>query len=411
MSEILDKILLAQKEPSNQPSLDKALAIGYPGKKTEDWKFFPAELLIKDQNELSEKAKTSGKVEFSEQDDFFHIMIHVGDIPSGIVYQGEGLDISIAESESSEAILNQNQRGEFFPYLNSAFSNSELRIQVEKGSNIPKPLRITWNCSGQDHGYFVFPKTDVNCKESSDLKIIEEYSSNIIPSPIFNTYFRAELGKNARLELNQVQDFENRTDFVGYHHINQERDSSFTSNLISLPNGRIRNNHQISLNGPGAESYLNGLFIPSDGNIIDNHTIVDHVADHCTSDENYKGIIFDKGNGIFNGKIFVREGAQKTMAFQSNKNILFGNNPTIHTKPQLEIWADDVKCTHGATTGRLDPQQLFYLRSRGIDPDEAERMLTRGFANEIIERISIEGFREKVEKKVLEHLKEAYDRN
>jgi Fe-S cluster assembly protein SufD len=152
----------------------------------------------------------------------------------------------------------------------------------------------------------------------------------------------------------------------------------------------------VVLNGTHCQANLNGLFTSANTQLVDNHTLMDHRMPHCESNEIYKGIISDKSTGVFNGKIFVRRDAQKTNAYQSSKNILLSDDATINTKPQLEIYADDVKCSHGTSTGRIDQEALFYLKARGIGDDSARKLLLASFAQEIINRIEVESLKEKV---------------
>jgi len=172
------------------------------------------------------------------------------------------------------------------------------------------------------------------------------------------------------------------------------RASCFT---FSFDGQLIRNNLTVSLNGPGIDAHLYGLYLLSNATHVDNHTVVDHRQPNSFSNQLYKGIIQDNAKGVFNGKIFVRPQAQKTNAFQSNRNIVLGDQAMVHTKPQLEIWADDVKCSHGCTTGQLDEEALFYLRSRGISKEQAQGMLLHAFAGETLSALKSEPIRDFIE--------------
>jgi Fe-S cluster assembly protein SufD len=156
----------------------------------------------------------------------------------------------------------------------------------------------------------------------------------------------------------------------------------------------VRNNLYLRLDGENINTYLNGLYVAGGEQVVDNHTLVDHATPHCFSSELYKGIIDDKAQGVFNGKIWVRQDAQKTNAYQSNKNILLSNDASMNTKPQLEIYADDVKCSHGATTGQLDEEALFYLRARGIGEAAARALLNHAFAADVVEQVENETIRQ-----------------
>ncbi len=181
----------------------------------------------------------------------------------------------------------------------------------------------------------------------------------------------------------------------------QARASRFTTHSVSLGGNLVRNEVRVRFDDEGCEATVNGLYLGSGKQHVDNYTVIDHAKPHCNSHELYKGILDDQAHGVFNGKIFVRPDAQKTDAKQTNKVLLLSDNATINTKPQLEIFADDVKCTHGATIGQLDAESIFYLRSRGIGEMEARALLTYAFANDILGRIKIEAIRSELEQQVL----------
>jgi Fe-S cluster assembly protein SufD len=177
----------------------------------------------------------------------------------------------------------------------------------------------------------------------------------------------------------------------------QEQNSYFDTNTITIGSAWLRNNLNIKLNGLHCETHLNGLQILSGQQHVDNHTLVDHQMPHCNSNQLYKGILKDKGTGVFNGKIFVRRDAQKTNAYQSSKNMLMSDDAAMNTKPQLEIYADDVKCSHGSSTGQIDKNALFYLRSRALSEDKARTLLLHAFAIEVIQKINIPSYRSYIE--------------
>jgi Fe-S cluster assembly protein SufD len=183
-------------------------------------------------------------------------------------------------------------------------------------------------------------------------------------------------------------------------HVHQGRASNFASTFVGLGGQWVRNEVRATLDAEGGECTLNGLYRASGKQHVDNHTVIDHAKPHCASHELYKGILDDKAHGVFNGKIFVRQDAQKTDAKQTNKTLLLSDDATINTKPQLEIYADDVKCTHGATVGQLDAEALFYLQTRGIGKDEARSLLTFAFANDVLGRIKVEPLRRRLEQEL-----------
>lgn len=198
-------------------------------------------------------------------------------------------------------------------------------------------------------------------------------------------------------EYYKVQNDDASANQVNTTHIRQIGKSYVHTVVITLSGGMIRNNTNIIMETPGNEAHMYGLYLLKGNTHADNHTLVDNREPHCFSNELYKGIMDDAATGVFSGKIYVRPHAQKTNAYQSNKNILLSEKATVNTKPQLEIFADDVKCSHGCTVGRLDEEALFYLRSRGIDAAQAKAMLLQAFANDVVEKIKIDSLRQHIE--------------
>lgn len=223
----------------------------------------------------------------------------------------------------------------------------------------------------------------------SRLSVVETYISLGSDQYFTNSVTEIVLGENARVEHLKVQQ-----ESLGAYHVatiqaHQEANSHFTSHSIALGGQLARNDIRTVYNGPGCECLMNGLYIASDHRVIDHHTVIDHAKPNGSSHEHYQGIMAGSARGVFNGKIFVRKDAQKTDARQTNRNLLLSENAVIDTKPQLEIFADDVKCTHGATVGQLSEEALFYLRARGIGYQEARLMLILAFAGQVLDRIAI----------------------
>src|SRR5207302_721580 len=217
------------------------------------------------------------------------------------------------------------------------------------------------------------------------------------------------VGDNADLDYYKVQEEGPEAFHMAVTQVQLGRAARFSSHAFNLGGLWTRNEINAVFTGEGAECTLNGLYRGAGRQMIDNHTFIDHAVPRCVSHELYKGVLDDKARGVFNGKIYVRQDAQKTDAKQTNKTLLLSEEATINTKPQLEIYADDVKCTHGATVGQLDDEALFYLRSRGIGREEARSLLTFAFANDVLSRVKIESIRQRLEQTLLtsRHLPQA----
>jgi len=233
---------------------------------------------------------------------------------------------------------------------------------------------------------------------------VETFATIGLEESFTNQVMEVIVEKDARLEYYKIQNDTSHTNQVSTTHIRQVGKSYIHTVTISLDGGIVRNNLNAVLDAEHCEAHLYGLYLQKGRSHIDNHTVVDNVKPNCFSNELYKGIIDDNATGVFNGKIFVQPQAQKTNAYQSNKNILLSNAASVNTKPQLEIFADDVKCSHGCTVGRLNEEGLFYLQSRGIPLKIARSLLLHAFAIDILEHIKLPPVREYVDKLISERL-------
>jgi Fe-S cluster assembly protein SufD len=212
------------------------------------------------------------------------------------------------------------------------------------------------------------------------------------------------VGADARVEHVRFQDESEQAFHVGALRIAVDRNASLSAHSFAMGASLSRQNIGLVLNGPGLEAILNGLYVTTGSRLADHHMVVDHAQPHGASHEYFNGILADQSRGVFHGRILVRPGAQKTDAKQTNKNLLLSEGATVNTKPQLEIYADDVKCTHGATVGQLNPESVFYLRARGIPRETARRMLIHAFAGEIVERVQCSPIRQALDRLIWERL-------
>jgi len=284
---------------------------------------------------------------------------------------------------------------EGFTALNTAFADDGAMIYVPDNTEIKNPVLILNLSVGEKGEILAQPRNLIIAGRSSNVTIIESYHS--LNSGISFTNSVTEILAQANSNVNYYK-FQNENDKaynVGTTQVMQERDSRFISLTVTNGSNITRNNLNICLNGEGSECVLNGLYLLSGNQHVDNHTFVDHAVPNCHSDEHYKGILDDNSTGVFSGKILVRQDAQKTNAYQTNNNILLTQTASINSKPQLEIFADDVKCSHGATTGQINQEELFYLRSRGIGKKEATGLLLYAFAGELLDVVKNDKIRER----------------
>jgi len=294
--------------------------------------------------------------------------------------------------------------GNAFAALNQAFFSDGAFVYIPNGVTIAEPIQLVFISSAKHAGDTIHPRNLVIADANSSVTVLETYLSSGNAAYFTNAVTEIVAGDNARVEHVKFQD----EGPAAYHIATIQGEFGRTShvNVHSFAVGAklSRNNIRAKLAGEGLECILNGLYLTKDEQLADHHMIVEHAQPHCASHEYFNGILDDKSKGVFHGRILVRQIAQKTDAKQTNKNLLLSDDATADTKPQLEIYADDVKCTHGATIGQLNDESIFYLRSRGIGTDTARRMLIHAFAGEIIDRIQCESARTELDKLVWDRI-------
>jgi Fe-S cluster assembly protein SufD len=279
--------------------------------------------------------------------------------------------------------------------LNTMFANDGVFVYIPGGISLERPLQII-NLSFSLRNLRIIRRNLIVADDNTSCNIVVCDHTLCAHSFITNSLTEIYAGRGARIDFSRMQNENGFSSQITHTFIRQEEKSAVTSNTVSLHGGLIRNNFFVKLNGRGCESNLYGLFFGDDNQHVANYTLVNHAMPECTSNQLFKGILDDRATGSFNGKIYVSKDAQKTQAYQKNNNILLSPDARMNTKPHLEIYADDVKCSHGATTGRLDSEALFYLKSRGIGEKEARQLLMYAFADEIISKIQLPQLRERI---------------
>ena len=285
-----------------------------------------------------------------------------------------------------------------FAALNTAFTHDGAYVYVPDGLVFDQPLQILFVATAEGPiASMSHPRTLVVCGDHSQVQIVETYVSAKGQKHFTNAVTEVVAGEHAVLDHYKVEEESIDAFHMASMHIHAARSSNVSTHAFTLGGRIVRNDIVAVLDGEGAECTLNGLYIADGERLVDTHTTIDHAKAHCPSHEIYKGILGGRARAVFNGKIIVRIDAQKTDAKQTNRALLLSDNATINTKPQLEIFADDVKCTHGAAIGQLDDDAIFYLRARGLTYLEARDMLIHAFAGEILERVKIEPLRRALE--------------
>lgn len=293
-----------------------------------------------------------------------------------------------------------------FTALSTAFLRDGVFVAIPDGIILEEPIQLLFIATGPNTEFVSHPRNLILVGKNSQVSIVESYVNLTNNTYFTNAVSEIALGENAVLEHEKFQNESSRSFHIGTLQVHQDRSSNFISNSISFGGALVRNNITSVLDGDGSECTLNGLYVVTGDQHIDNHTTIDHAKPHCGSHELYKGILAGKSKGVFNGKIIVRKDAQKTDAKQTNKNLVLSDEAVIDTKPQLEIFANDVKCTHGATVGQLDDEAIFYLRSRGIGARDAQDILISAFANDVMNRIKVEPLRNRLREILHERLEQ-----
>ncbi len=398
--------------------------VGFPGPRHEDWKFTSLAPLLRTEfllpPEDSEQASEAFRL-LRHEGPGSTLLLANGNRPfllSGSQSLPDGVRVLSLEQaleqcpELVEPHLGSvaDFRDQPFVALNTAFWRGGAFVYVPPGKVVEGPIQLDYlvpafNAEGP---YLWYRRALIVLGRGAQATVVESFDGP--PTPFAtNAVTEVVLGEGARLDHYKVLEEPTVAFHLAATQVVQARDSNFSTHFIGLGGRLVRNEVRVRFDGEHAEATVNGLYQASGTQHVDNFTVIDHARAHCASHEVYKGVLDGKARGVFNGKIFVRQDAQKTDAKQTNKTLLLSDDATINTKPQLEIYADDVKCTHGATVGQLDEEQLFYLRSRGIGLEEARSLLTFAFANDVIGRIKVAPLRERLEQALLaaRHLPQA----
>ena len=287
---------------------------------------------------------------------------------------------------------------------NTAAWSDGIFLHIKNNQIVEKPIIIHYLTDGSESEVWSVSRNLIVAGSSSKFTFVEKYDSVGKANHFSNIVTEVVVGENAEANFYSIQnDAGNRYQYnlTQFYQLNHSRVNTFTFTL----NGKlVRNNLQLALDGEGIESHMFGLYLLENDTLADNHTVVDHKKANSFSNELYKGVMDGTSKGVFNGKIYVRPNAQKTNAFQANRNILLTDKATINTKPQLEIWADDVKCSHGCTTGQLDEEAMFYLQTRGINKETARAMMLYAFAGEILDHVNHPELKDYLDQLVSERL-------
>ncbi|MFK8068330.1 MAG: Fe-S cluster assembly protein SufD [Gammaproteobacteria bacterium] len=403
---------------ARKQGIDHFSEVGFPTVRDEHWKYTNVSPIEKHEFKLADDQNSAIKKQDLEAFRFNNLetneLIFVNGKFSSELSQFDQNDGVVLENMSdwlankADQDLSIKTNDNVFASLNNAFMTDGAVLHISKNISLEKPVHLIFVSTKTDEKIMSYPRIDIRLEANAAATLIESYvylsDEDNSTKNFTNTLTNIVAGPNSQLEHYRIQQESLGAYHIGNIHIDQQKDSRVTSHSISLGASIARVDIKVKLSEAGSENVLNGLFMGKGRQHTDHHILADHLSPHTRSEEYFKGIMDDGSRGVFNGKVIVHEDAQKIEAIQSNKNLLLSPHAEVDTKPELEIYADDVKCAHGATIGRLNDAELFYLQSRGISAEKAIALLTYAFADDVINRMNIAPVREYLEQKIVGQL-------
>ena len=391
---------------------------GFPTKKEEDWKYTSLNAIINKDYSISSKGDKEIKYEkvreyFLHDIDSYKVVFIDGVFSSFLSETShDGLDVCLLSSVLSkekfkaiiEAYYNKIASKDSITSLNTAFAKEGAYINIPNNKEVDKPIEIINFSTGNETALMMQPRNLIIVGENAHVQIIERHQSLSDNAVFTNSVTEIFAEKRAYLDFYKIQNDKENASLIDNTFIHQEQDTNCNVHTFSLGGKITRNNLNFSQNGEHCDSTLKGVTILKDKQHVDHNTLVNHISPNCESHQDYKGLYADSSTGVFNGRVIVEKEAQKINAFQQNNNILIDDNATVNAKPQLEIFADDVKCSHGCTIGQFDEDALFYLRSRGIGLKEAQALLMYAFANTVLETVKIPELKRRINNLIAEKI-------
>lgn len=400
-------------------SLKQFEEIGFPTKKEEAWKYTSIAKLLKNDYSIFPKKETT--IELKNVKKYFlydidtYKIVFIDGVYSPFLSDTthDGIDVCLMSAaltrDKYKATIEKYfntiaKQDDSLTALNTAFTKEGAYIFIPKSVVAEKPIQIIHFSTSEQGPMLLQPRNLIVAEENSQVQIFERHQSLVSHQVLTNSVTEIFAAENAIVDYYKVQNDLEEASLIDNTYVSQKGKSHVSVHTFSFGGKLIRNNLNFYQKGEYIDSTMKGITIIGDKQHVDHYTLVDHAQPNCESHQDYKGIYADKSVGVFNGKIYVNQIAQKTNAFQKNNNILLDDTATINTKPQLEIFADDVKCSHGCTIGQLDKDALFYLRSRGIPKKEAKGLLTYAFANNVLESVKIPAIKTRINKLIANKL-------
>ena len=386
--------------------------IGFPGPKVEEWKYSPLGSIAKTAFKPAPAIVRQSTADGYLLEDATRLVFVNGILDhdhSSSAVTDDGVVIATLEDALQQNLIpaeelfgGANDRG--FDQLNAAFADCGAVIRVKGSRRVEKPVQLLFVGSDDRQEYMINPRISIEIEAGASLDLVETHVFADEGGLLTNLVTHCQLGEGATLRHDRLQIGSTEGRFVGLFEADIATKANLIQTLATLGGGFVRNDIKARLNGSDIEAQFNGLYLTRTGQHIDNVLKIDHTAPGSVSDQYYKGVLDGRAKAAFAGKIHVHQAAQQTNAYQTNNNLLLSPDAEINTKPELEIYADDVKCSHGATAGELDERELFYLRSRGLDPETARTMLTFAFADEVLERFASAALLDQAKREMLRWL-------
>ncbi|WNW00935.1 Fe-S cluster assembly protein SufD [Tenacibaculum sp. HL-MS23] len=392
--------------------------LGFPTKKLEAWKYTSLNAVLKQDYSIfptSENAIELADVKkyFIHDIDTYKIVFIDGKYSSFLSETThDKIDVCLMSSALTkqkykaviENYFNKIAKQDNLTSLNTAFAKEGAYINIPKNVEVDKPIQVIYFTTGSEEAIMTQPRNLIVAEQNAHVQIIERHQSLTSNSVLTNAVTEVYAAKDATVDIYKIQNDDENASLVDNSYIEQKSNSIVSVHTFSFGGNITRNNLNFYQRGEHIDSILKGITITEGKQHVDHHTLVHHIEPNCESHQDYKGIYSDRSTAVFNGKVVVEKEAQKTNAYQQNNNILISDKATINAKPQLEIFADDVKCSHGCTIGQLDEDALFYMQQRGIPKKEAKALLMYAFANTVLESVKIPEVKTRINKLIANKL-------
>ena len=392
---------------------------GFPSRRDEAWKYTSLNAMLSQNYALFPKAEATIQLKKVKKYFLFEIdtykVVFIDGVYSPFLSDTthDGLDVCLMSAALSKAKYRNlidtyfnkiTNKEDSLTALNTSYTQEGAYVHIPKSVVAEKPIEIIHFSTGKEKALWLQPRNLIVVDQNAQVQILERHQSLKEHNVVSNSVTEIYTHQDALVDYYKIQNDLSTASLIDNTYISQEKNSNVRVHTFSLGGKLIRNNLNFYLRGKYCNSTLKGVTLLEDHQHVDHYTLVDHISSNCESHQDYKGVFSEGSKGVFNGKIHVDQSAQKTNAFQQNNNILLDDKATVNTKPQLEIFADDVKCSHGCTVGQLDEEALFYLMSRGIPKKEAKALMTYAFANNVLESVELPILKKRINKLIAQKL-------